>query len=568
MRVALAQLNPTVGDLRGNLGAIEVAMAQAAEAGADLLVTPELALCGYPPRDLLDRPVFIADNIRALGEIVAHSGDLHVLVGAVVAAEGDPLQPPSDGSQIANAAVLCTGGKVIACHRKLLLPSYDVFDERRYFRAGTVPTVVELGGVRVAITVCEDIWNHEDSRVVEYSCNPVAMSCAAGAQALINISASPYDRDKPLQRYQLLRQLCTTYGVELAYCNQVGGNDGLLFDGGSVVINGDGEVVAMAAAFQPDLMICEFAGAPRSTESGGDSKKKSIASILEKPHDDTASVCEALVMGVRDYARKCRFERAVIGLSGGIDSAVTAAIAERALGPSQVIGITMMSRYSSQGSRDDAALLGSRLGIRVDAIPIEPLFTAYLKSLSKPFSGHDPDVTEENLQARIRGTLLMAYSNKFGALLLTTGNKSELAVGYCTLYGDMCGGLGVISDLYKTEVYALARYLNEVDPRGPIPVSCIEKPPSAELRHDQRDEDSLPPYDRLDSILRAYIDNARSVQEIVAMGHPADQVTEILAMVDRNEYKRSQMPPGLRVSRKAFGVGRRLPIAQTYRQHL
>lgn len=550
MRVAVAQLNPTIGDLPGNVDKLTRAMRQAAELGAELVVASELVLTGYPPRDLLDRPAFIRDALATLRELVASVRGPALLVGAIVSHEGDPLVP---SGRISNGAVLAADGAVVACHRKNLLPTYDVFDEARYFTPGRAATVVQWRGRKLGLSVCEDIWNDKDYwRSPRYDHDPVADEVAGGADLLINISASPYDRAKPLERSQMLQAMARRHRRPVLYVNQCGGNDSLVFDGRSVALAPDGSVGARVQAFDEAVALIDIDdGVVRGP-------------MAAEPSCWEADVLEALTLGLRDYVRKCGFASVVLGLSGGIDSALTAAIAVRALGPERVIGVAMPSRYSSQGAHDDAAELARRLGIRMDVVPIEPIFQAYLDMLAEPFAGLPADVTEENLQARIRGALLMAYSNKLGSLLLTTGNKSELAVGYSTLYGDMCGGLAVISDVYKTDVYALARHINATGGL-PIPQSSIDKAPSAELRPDQRDEDSLPPYELLDAALRCYIDEALGYADLLERGFSPELSERIISMVDRAEYKRRQMPPGLRVTRKAFGEGRRLPIAQRYR---
>lgn len=549
MRIAVAQLNPTIGELAHNVDRLLDSVKRAARMGAQLVVAPELAITGYPPRDLLDRPSFVADSRLATLRLVAAIRSPALLVGTIVAAEGDPL---AASSAIANGALLIHEGRVVACHRKILLPTYDIFDEGRYFAAGDVPTVVQLEGHALGISVCEDIWN--DKRYWEeprYARDPIAEQVARGAELLINVSASPYDRGKPDLRRRMLQAAARRHERQIIFANQVGGNDSILFDGRSGFFPRDGGAPQELAAFDEDL---------RLVDTDDSARKVRVASTPPPWEQDVAA---ALVMGLRDYVRKCGFRDVVLGLSGGIDSALTAVIAAEALGAAHVLGVAMPSRYSSQHSLDDAYELGRRLGIQVDTVPIEPVFSAYLSALAAPFAGRAPDVTEENLQARVRGALLMAYSNKHGSLLLTTGNKSELAVGYSTLYGDMCGGLAVISDLYKTDVYAVARYLNES--RGClIPDSTLTKAPSAELRENQTDQDSLPPYDDLDAVLRGYIDERLGRDALTARGHDAALVTRVIRMVDGAEYKRRQMPPGLRISRKAFGEGRRLPIAQRY----
>lgn len=554
MYIAIAQHNAIVGDLRGNTSRLLAAANHAKDAGAQMLVTPELALCGYPPRDLCDRPAFVQDCLAALDTLIQQA-PIPMLVGCIVSASGDPRDA---GGRIANGAVLMHQGEALACHRKNLLPTYDVFDELRYFVPGTGPTVARLGEVNLGITVCEDIWNDKGHwKHQRYPTDPVAEAVAAGADVIVNLSASPYDRHKPQVRAAMLKTLVETHKRPVLYVNQVGGNDSLIFDGRSVAVSlsadkHSAETTMRAASFKEVLTFVQF----KDGRLQGD-----LAAEADCWEED---VCEALCTGLRDYVRKCGFNQVVLGLSGGIDSALTAALAVRALGPARVLGVAMPSRYSSKGSVDDALDLAKRLGMRCDTIPIEPIFAGFLQALSAPFADLPEDVTEENLQARARGTLLMAYANKFGGLLLTTGNKSELAVGYCTLYGDMNGGLGLISDLYKTEVYAVSRYINAHTSPSAIPPDTLTKPPSAELRPGQTDQDSLPPYDTLDAILRGHIDAGHSIDNLTEQGFDPDVVRRIAAMVARSEYKRRQMAQGLRVSGKAFGEGRRLPVAQRY----
>ena len=550
MRFAIAQYNPIVGDLRGNLDRLLAAAANAAQAGADLFVAPELALVGYPPRDLVDRPGFVQDALHMVNRLI-YEAPMPMLVGAIVAATGDPR---SSAGRVANGAILAHAGQVLACHRKQLLPSYDVFDEGRYFTPGNAPTVVHLNNVALGISVCEDVWNDKEYwQPRRYESDPIAEEVAQGAEVLVNISASPYDRHKPEERLAMLKALVRRHRRPLLYVNQVGGNDSLLFDGRSLALNADGELTWRAAAFKEVLAVTRWVD-------------RSIAGDLTaEPSCWQEEATEALCLGLRDYLRKCGFTDVVLGLSGGIDSALTAALAVRALGPRHVRGVAMPSRYSSQGSLKDAQELADNLQIRCDVVPIEPVVEAFRAALAESFAGLAEDATEENLQARIRGTLLMAYANKFGSMLLSTGNKSEIAVGYCTLYGDMSGGLAPLSDLYKTEVYALARYFNASHGVAIIPDSSINKAPSAELRAGQTDQDSLPPYELLDAILKGYVDDVASPATLIARGHPAEIVHRIAALVERSEHKRRQMAPGLRVSRKAFGEGRRIPVAQRYR---
>jgi NAD+ synthase (glutamine-hydrolysing) len=556
MRIALAQYNAVVGDLDGNVARLLAAARNAQEAGADLVVAPELAITGYPPRDLLERPAFIQDSLNAL-QALAQRAPLPMVVGAVVSAEGPPCTPT--GRRISNAAVLVHAGGIVACHRKVLLPNYDIFDEPRYFAPGPGATLVRLCDTHLALTVCEDIWNDKDVLgEARYQHDPVAEAVAQGAEVIINISASPYDRNKPAQRLRVLQALARRHRRPILYVNQVGGNDSTIFDGRSVAIGADGDICARLAPYEEELGCVEVA---HDAASGGVRVAGALRAETSTPEED---VTQALCLGLQDYVRKCGFSRVLLGLSGGIDSAVVAALAVRALGAGQVMGVAMPSRYSSASSLADAEALASRLGIRLDTVPIDPMVRAYEDALRAPFANLPEDITEENLQARIRGTLLMAYSNKFGGLLLTTGNKSEIAVGYCTLYGDMNGGLGVISDLYKTQVYALAHHLNQAMPGAPIPHSTLTKAPSAELRPGQVDQDSLPPYEELDAILHAYVDEARSIEDLTQQGFDAAWVRKCATLVARSEYKRRQMPHGLRVSGKAFGEGRRLPVAQRW----
>lgn len=548
MRIAVAQLNPTVGDFGENLQRLLAAYGQARDGGADLVVGPELALAGYPPRDLLDRPEFVREAMVALGRLARAIQGPPLVVGSVVSAHGDPLAP---GDRIANGAVVIEGGSIVACHRKILLPTYDVFDEARYFTPGTIATVVPVGRRRVGVSVCEDGWNDKEFwRASRYERDPLAEQAAAGAELLVNVSASPYGIDKPAERRAMVQALGRRHRIPAVFANQVGGNDGLLFDGRSLAVDARGRLIMESPAFVPALSWLDL------DRGAGDR--------AAEPASWEADITSALEMGLADYVRKCGFCEVVLGLSGGIDSALTAALAARALGPERVLGIAMPSRYSSEGSLADARELAARLGIRFEVVPIEPIFQSYLDVLARPFAGRPQDITEENLQARIRGALLMAFSNKIGALLLTTGNKSELATGYATLYGDMCGGLAVLGDLYKTQVYAVARYLNAASARPIIPESTLAKPPSAELRPGQTDEDSLPRYAELDPLLAAYIEETLGIEALAARGFDPALVRRVVRLVEGSEHKRRQMAPSLRVSRKAFGEGRRLPIARAY----
>ena len=546
MKIALGQLDPTIGDFEGNLRLIRQAMADATTAGADLLVLPELMVCGYPPRDLLERDAFLQASERALTDLCSSvRGQLAVLVGFP-----EVLAEVKAGRHVANSAALIEDGKIVAIRRKSLLPTYDVFDEWRYFEPATTIAPVSFRGRSLGVSICEDIWNDGDfwpRRL--YREDPVEKLVQAGADLLINIAASPFTVEKRHLRPRMLASVARHWQRPLVFVNQVGGQDDLVFDGSSLVVNAHGEVIARAAEHAPDLLVVDV-----------DAGRGDLRPFTES---DARSALDALVLGTRDYARRCGFAGALIGLSGGIDSAVVACIASRALDPAKVLGVAMPSRYSSDHSRRDAADLAKNLGIEFREIFIEPMFAAYLDSLAPAFVGREPDVTEENLQARIRGGLLMALSNKFGKLLLSTGNKSEIATGYCTLYGDTNGGLAVISDVPKTWVYKIAREINANAPV--IPESTLTKPPSAELRPGQVDEDSLPPYDVLDAILAAHVEEGLDTQALVNAGFERAVVEKVLRLVRISEYKRRQLPPGLKITGKAFGTGRRYPVAQGFR---
>lgn len=544
MRIALAQLNTTVGDIEGNTQLILAAYHRGVEAGVELVLTPELSLIGYPPRDLLLRPAFITANLNALARLAEQTGATGLLVGFAGRSESKL------GRGLTNSVALLQNGRCLDIRSKTLLPTYDVFDEDRYFDPATENSVVEFGGLRLGLTLCEDIWN--DSNFWShrrYRPDPTANLISSGIDLLINMSASPWHLGKEVTRLALLRTLAKKAEVPIVYCNLVGGNDELIFDGRSLAFNAEGGLILEAAAFQRDFQVID-------TQASGDLTPKDLA--------EESQLHDALVLGTRDYLHKCGFKSAVLGLSGGIDSAVVAALATEALGAENVRGLAMPSRYSSQGSIDDARSLAFNLGIRYDLVPIEGPLEAVSCQMSSLFVGRSEDTTEENLQARLRGVALMAMSNKFGSLLLTTGNKSELAVGYCTLYGDMCGGLAVISDVPKTLVYRLARWINRN--REIIPESSISKPPSAELRPNQTDQDSLPPYVILDAILEAYVVEDRSPASIVAAGFDEAHVRRVVHLIDFSEYKRRQAAPGLKVTTRAFGVGRRLPVAQKWRE--
>jgi NAD+ synthase (glutamine-hydrolysing) len=541
VRIALAQINPTVGDFRGNSAKIIDYAMRAKSAGVDLILFPELSVCGYPPRDLVERPWFIERNRLAAEEIASRTTGISVVCGLVTPAKS------TTGKSVVNSAALLRDGKIAAIQSKRLLPTYDVFDEVRNFAPAEKQDLIPFNGIPIALTICEDAWNDKnfwDRRL--YGVDPVEDLIGAGGKIVLNISASPFYLRKRELRQDMLSAIAKHYRVPVAMVNQVGGNDSLVFDGSSLALGPDGQVIAQAKSFEEDI-VCFDSESLKGDMHGRDEGVE-------------ASAYAALVLGTRDYVRKCGFRRVVLGLSGGIDSALTAAIAVDALGRENVIGVGMPGPYSSPGSIDDAAALATNLGIRFEVVRIGDIFDSYLNSLKPAFANLAADVTEENIQARIRGSLLMAMSNKFGALVLTTGNKSEIGVGYCTLYGDMCGGLAVISDVPKTLVYRLARYVNS---RAlVIPDSTLEKPPSAELRPDQKDSDSLPPYDVLDAILEAYVEDNQS-PEAIAEEHGFDPalVRKVAGMVDRSEYKRQQAAPGLKISPKAFGFGRRYPIA-------
>jgi NAD+ synthetase len=544
MKIALAQLNPTVGDLAGNEARILAAYRRGVEADVDIVVCPELSLTGYPPRDLLLRQSLVAQNAATLERLASAAGKTSLLVGFVGRHASGPGRP------VTNSVALLQSGRVVATRSKSLLPTYDVFDEDRYFEPAAENQPVEWNGRRIGLTICEDIWNDEDfwpERI--YRRNPPVELAAAGAEIVFNISASPWHLGKNRTRFDMLQSIARKTGRPVAFCNQVGGNDELIFDGASLVFNGEGELIGQGRLFEEDFIIVDV---------------KKAARVEPAAYSEEELVHKALTLGLGDYLRKCGFKSAVLGLSGGIDSAVTACLAAAALGPEHVQGVSLPSQFSSQHSLDDARVLAERLGIRYDVVPIQPGFEALKQSLRPVFAGRAEDVTEENLQARLRGIILMGLSNKFGSLLLTTGNKSEMAVGYCTLYGDMCGGLSVISDVPKTMIYRLARWINRS--AEIIPHSSITKPPSAELRPGQTDQDSLPPYDELDAILDLYVVQGKSAADILAAGFNEATVKRVIRLIDVSEYKRRQAAPGLRVTTKAFGVGRRLPIAQRYRE--
>jgi len=542
VKIALAQINPTVGDFTGNLEKIVAASLRAAQQGARLTVFSELAICGYPPADFLEKPSFLARCRTAVDELAAVTSELPtaVLAGVALPAEA------GIGKPAVNAAVLLDGGRLLLEQHKRLLPFYDVFDEQRYFSPARQQQVVELDGVRLAVTICEDAWNdkHFWPRRL-YTVDPMEEMMRQNPALHINLSSSPFWHGKRAIRREMLAAIARRNGIPVLMCNQVGGNDSLIFDGSSLALSARAELVAQAASFAEDLLILDpFADAPPAAFED----------------DDTASAYHALVLGTRDYVRKCGFRKVLIALSGGIDSALVAAIAKDALGTENVLAIGMPSPYSSAGSIDDSRRLAANLGIQFEVIAISSLFAEYTQALGPLFEGLKTDTTEENIQSRIRGTLMMALSNKFSSLVLTTGNKSEMAVGYCTLYGDMVGALAVIGDLVKTRVYAVCRWLNR--DHEVIPSAILDKPPSAELRPDQKDTDSLPPYDVLDPILEAYVERYESPERIAhAHGFPLDLVQQVVRLVERSEYKRQQAAPVLKVTSKSFGLGRRFPIA-------
>jgi len=556
MKIAIAQINPTVGDLSGNAQRILLVAQQAAAAGADLLLTPELSLCGYPPRDLLMRPSFIAQMKRQVEELAQKMPpEMVALIGI---AEDNSAAASQGEKPIFNSMALIEAGKVKEVFHKRLLPTYDVFDEDRYFESGTTANRFtyesSTGPVRVGVTICEDLWNNEafwGKRT--YSVDPTKELIKAGVDLVVNLSASPFTAKKQVLRENMIAHAAKEDHCAIVYVNQVGGNDDLIFGGQSVAYSAKGELVSRAAAFETDLQMVEF-----------DTKKKDLklGEIKVSPDQEDAEIWAALVLGVKDYARKCGFKQAVIGLSGGVDSALVSAIAAEALGPSNVLGVLMPSPYSSDHSISDAEALAKNLGISTKTVPIGTLMNGYDQTLNALFTGTNSDVTEENLQSRIRGNVLMAIANKFGHLLLSTGNKSEMAVGYCTLYGDMNGGLAVIADVPKTRVYSLCRWLNRDCEM--MPENIITKPPSAELKPGQMDQDSLPDYDTLDDILERLTEKQQSADEIVAAGHSAATVKQVVRLLTRAEFKRRQAPPILKVTDRAFGMGWRMPIASRW----
>jgi NAD+ synthase (glutamine-hydrolysing) len=554
MKIAMAQINPTIADITGNREKIISFTKKAASLRADMVVFPEMATIGYPPMDLLENRKLINDNLASINEIARHSTGIAIICGYVdLDADNYPL--------LFNAAAFMRDGGIASRHYKTLLPSYDVFDELRYFSRGRSHQIVEFMNHRIGVTICEDIWNdidfYESGRTPgslekydyrrRYDTDPIQKMVNLRANLIVNISASPFTRGKNRFKRTMISDIARHHAVPIVYVNQVGGNDSLVFDGNSIAFNREGSVIGRARPFEEDLSVIDT-----------DATAK-----IEIQDNDIEEIHHALLMGIRDYVRKCGFTSVVIGLSGGIDSALTAVLAAQALGPENVTGVTMPSIYSSAGSISDSEKLAANLGIRFETVPIKTLFDEYRTSLRTVFSGKPEDTTEENIQARIRGNILMAISNKEKSLVLSTGNKSELAMGYCTLYGDMSGGLAAISDLPKTLVYELSRHINRE--REIIPVDSITKPPSAELRPNQKDQDTLPPYEMLDRILELYIEDRKSAEEIASEGFPMDIVSKVLHTVNVNEYKRRQAAPGIKVTSKAFGVGRRIPIAQHFR---
>jgi NAD+ synthetase len=550
MRIALLQLNATIGAFDKNRARLEEAYREAVDKGVELVLAPELFLCGYPPRDLLLRDDFVQGCLDCLDALAKSVGAVPLITGYV---DRNPKRP---GRALRNAAAIIRNGKVLRRVTKSLLPTYDVFDEDRYFEPAEKIAPLKIGGQKIAVTICEDIWNDADFWPERrYRRDPIRELVDAGAKLIVNISASPWQRGKEATRLAMLQQVARDESVPLVQVNMVGANDELIFDGHSVAVNAEGHVLALGASFAEDVLVVDI-------DAGGSASGLTLTSPSLPPNQEE-QLFRALVLGVRDYVGKCGFKSVVLGLSGGVDSALVAVIATEALGAEKVWGVSLPSRYSSEGSLSDAAQLAKKLGIRYDVLPIAEPVTEIEKTLEGVFEGRTPDATEENIQSRLRGLLLMALSNKFGPLVLTTGNKSELAVGYCTLYGDMCGALAVIADVLKTEIYALAHWINR---NGEIiPWNTIEKPPSAELRPNQTDQDSLPPYELLDRILHHYLVDDADPKMLVSEEIPLETVRDVLNKIVSSEYKRRQAAPGLKVSPRAFGMGRRVPIAQGFR---
>ncbi len=557
MKIALAQINTTVGDIERNVEKIIAWCNKARSQSAQLIIFPELAICGYPPMDLLLKESFIQANLAGLEKIKKSVTDITVVVGFVAV-------NPGAGRPLHNAMAVIADEQIKSVQYKTLLPTYDVFDEDRYFEPANQYCGYTIAEMKFGLSICEDIWNYKQTTPKpRYQLDPIDVIAEQGNNILINISASPFSLGKQHVRQDLIKSQALSHKMPVLYVNLVGANDQLVFDGRSFVIDAEGNLIAQAKAFEEDLIY--VAAELVATRDG--SKSVAVAGQVETfPDEDAANTHAALVLGIKDYMQKCGFKKAVVGLSGGIDSAVTCALAVQAIGAENVLGVAMPSPYSSKGSLDDAQSLADNLGVPMHTVPIEGAMKGFEQILAPEFVGKQPDVTEENIQARIRGSILMALSNKFGYLVLTTGNKSELAVGYCTLYGDMCGGLAVISDLPKMAVYALAHYINERAGREIIPASTIEKPPSAELRPGQKDQDTLPPYEILDAIIHCYVEQRLKPDEIVNLGHDPELVLDVINRIDRNEYKRKQAAPGLKVTARAFGVGWRMPIAQRFKE--
>lgn len=586
LRIAMAQINPTVGDIAGNTRLIQTWIKEARRAKADLVAFPELAVTGYPPEDLLFKPRFIEDTQRALKAVAAEARGLVVVVGYVgqgataVSASEAPSFPLAGRHELYNEAAVLSDRRILATYRKRHLPNYGVFDESRYFHPGSRLPLLVLNGATVGVNICEDIW---------FSDGPTRLQASAGAEVIVNINASPFHVGKGRMREQVLATRARENRVIVTYTNTVGGQDELVFDGCSMIVDQAGEIVGRGKAFEQDLIVADLdvaaVGRVRLAQGRRKPLPPRVAALIDRvdvrlPARKSQSVVvpdlepplgrldeayRALVLGVQDYVRKNGFKRVVIGLSGGVDSAITAVIAVDALGAENVLGVFMPSPYTSRASREDVADMARRLHIQVDTLSITATFKSYLRALGRSFKGRRPDTTEENLQARIRGNLLMAYSNKFGHLVLTTGNKSEMSVGYATLYGDMAGGFAVIKDVPKTMVYELSHMRNLVGPVPVIPKRVLERAPTAELRPDQKDEDSLPPYAILDPILKAYVEEDRALEDITAMGFDRETVARVIALVDRSEYKRRQAPLGIKITHRAFGKDRRMPITNGYR---
>ena len=541
MKISINQINPVIGDFEYNLSLISEALKNSCNSGCSLAVFPELSLMGYPPKDLLEKPAFISRNLEYLERLSKKAGNINIVCGFV------DKNRTGKGKDLINGAAFIHKGKIAYTGGKKLLPSYDIFDETRYFEPAEESLIFELEGKRIGVTICEDIWNVGDlENLPHYSKDPVAELCEKDIDILINISASPYTLDKPSLRMKVLEKIPQKYGIPIIYCNQVGGNDDLVFDGSSMVVDKKGELVLLGTEFKPDMLLWDT--------------EKTYGSISNPWPEEEESIINCLVMGTRDYVLKCGFRKVLVGLSGGIDSSLVAYIAMKAFGPDKVTGISMPSPYTSDLSKRCARDLAKNLGIGFEEVPIEGIFDSFKNALAPVFKGLKENETEENLQARIRGNLLMAMSNKFNSLLLTTGNKSETATGYCTLYGDMCGALAVISDLPKTLCYRVARYINRN--KEIIPQEIIERPPSAELKPNQTDQDSLPPYEILDEIVECIVEKNLSMEQIINKGYDHKIVMDTFRRIVINEYKRRQASPGLKITSKAFGYGRRFPIAR------